>query len=152
MGPELSEPAANSKKQQLALDAGLLLLRVWAGGTMLASHGLKKMEKIFGEGPIEFADPIGVGEAASLALAVFAEVGCGFALVVGLLTRLSTFPLIVTMAVAFFVVHADDPFGRKELAFVYLLSYVAIALTGPGRFSVDAKLWPWWRARRAKQA
>ncbi len=39
--------------------------------------------------------------------------------------------------VAFFMVHAGDPFGKKELAFVYLVIFTALALTGPGRFSLD---------------
>lgn len=115
---------------------GLLLLRLVLGGAMIYAHGWGKLTN-FGTIAEGFPDPLGVGSSMSLGLAVFAEVFCAAALVVGLLTRLATIPLIVTMAVAFFVVHADDPFARKELAFVYLGGYVALLFKGAGAWSID---------------
>jgi putative oxidoreductase len=41
------------------------------------------------------------------------------------------------MSVAFFIVHGQDPFNKKELAFAYLLSYLAIFFVGPGKFSIQ---------------
>lgn len=120
-------------------DAALLLLRLVFGGVMIYAHGWGKLTG-FSERAAKFADPLGVGSEASLALAVFAEVFCAAALVAGLLTRWALVPLIVTMVVAVFVVHADDPFGRKELGLVYLAAYLALFLTGPGRWSIDAWL------------
>ena len=120
-------------------DVALLLLRLVFGGVMVYAHGWGKLTG-FAERAAKFADPLGVGSEASLALAVFAEVFCAAALVAGLLTRWVLVPLGVTMVVAVFVVHADDPFGRKELGLVYLAAYVALFLTGPGRWSVDAWL------------
>ena len=59
---------------------------------------------------------------------------------IGLKTRLASVPLIVTMIVAAFIVHAGDPFAKKELALVYLVGFLAIFFTGPGEYSVDARL------------
>jgi putative oxidoreductase len=42
------------------------------------------------------------------------------------------------MAVAAFIVHGGDPWGEKELAYIYLAGYLTLLLTGPGKFSVDA--------------
>jgi putative oxidoreductase len=123
-------------------DLGLLLMRVGFAGTMALGHGLGKLTG-FGERVSQFPDPLGLGSPLNLALPVFAEFFCGIAIVLGLLTRWATIPMIVTMAVAFFIFHGDDPFGDKELAFVYLVGFVAIWLTGPGRFSLDA-----WLGRR----
>lgn len=119
--------------------AGLFVLRVVFGGTMVYAHGWGKLTG-FSERAAGFPDPFGIGSPLSAGLAVFAEVFCSLALVLGLFTRLASIPLIVTMATAFFVIHADDPFGRKELAFVYLAAYLVIFAKGAGAWSVDALL------------
>lgn len=104
---------------------------------MLVNHGWGKLMRFFGDDPIKFADPIGIGENASLVLATFAEVLCAVLIIVGLFTRLATIPLIVTMAVAIFFVHLSDPFKQMESAIVFLSGYLAIAALGSGRFSID---------------
>ncbi|MFN7144878.1 MAG: DoxX family protein [Myxococcota bacterium] len=120
-------------------DLGLLVLRLYAGGTMLLAHGWGKLTN-FSEYAGGFPDPFGVGSSASLGLAVFAEVACAAAIAVGAFTRWAAVPLVVTMVVAGFVIHGDDPWSKKELAFTYLAMYVAVLLLGPGRHSVDARL------------
>lgn len=116
---------------------GLLLLRLVGGGTMLIAHGLPKFMKLWHGDTVGFIDPLGVGDSVSLALAVFAEVICAFLVTIGLKTRLAVIPLIITMVVAFFVIHSSDPFMQKELAFIYLAIYLTIFMTGPGWYSVD---------------
>jgi len=118
------------------INFALFLLRISAGVFML-THGLGKFSKLFGDNPIKFADPIGLGETASLSLAVFAEVFCSVFLIFGIATRLSAIPLLITMSVAFFIVHADDSFGRKELPLVYIIIYLTLLITGAGKFSID---------------
>jgi putative oxidoreductase len=120
------------------IDISLLLLRLTFGGLMLINHGWGKMLKLFGDDPIQFADPIGIGATPSLALAVFAEVLCAALLIIGLFTRLSVIPLIITMFVAAFVVHISDPFPKMESALLYLIPYIVLLLLGAGRFSLDA--------------
>ena len=114
----------------------LLLLRIVAGIFML-THGIGKLTMLFGDGPIQFADPIGIGENTSLVLAVFAEVFCSILLIFGLATRFAVIPLLATMLVAAFVVHASDGFGRKELPLLYALIYLAITIVGAGKISLD---------------
>lgn len=115
-----------------------LILRIGFGGFML-SHGIPKMMKLFAGGEIQFADPIGLGATASLALTVFAEVICAVMIIVGFKTKWATIPLIFTMLVAAFVVHADDPFGKKEFELLYALGYLVISLLGAGKYSLDKK-------------
>ncbi len=117
------------------VNIGLLILRLSAGGFML-SHGYPKLQRLLA-GDMGFGDPLGLGSEVSLILAVFAEFFCSILLMLGLGTRLATLPLIVTMAVAAFIAHGSDPFGRKELALMYLVSYVVILLNGAGKFSLD---------------
>lgn len=122
------------------LDISLLLLRLTFGSLMLIQHGWGKMMKFFADDPIKFADPIGVGVVPSLGLAVFAEVICAALLIIGLYTRLAAVPLIITMLVAVFIVHAGDPLGKLELGIVYLVPYIILAMLGAGKYSLDAQL------------
>jgi len=114
---------------------GLLVLRAAFGGFMLV-HGWQKLSN-FSDMSDKFPDPLGMGSTLSLTAAVGAEVGCSVLLILGLCTRLAAIPLAFTMVIALFVIHADDPWQRKELAAVYLAAYVVILLTGPGRFALD---------------
>ena len=118
-------------------DINSLILRLTLGLSMFYGHGIGKWQVLFGDGEIKFADPLGVGMMFSLVLAVFAEVICSLLLAAGLLTRLALIPLIVTMAVATFIVHAGHDFGKVEMPLIYLVGYVAILFIGPGRLSLD---------------
>lgn len=120
------------------LNVGILFLRIVFGFTMI-THGWAKFVN-FTMLSVTFPDPIGVGSTLSLALVVFAELFASILLVIGLGTRLALIPMIVNMLVAFFIVHANDPFANKELAFLYLAVYIALLIMGPGKFSLDAKL------------
>ncbi len=125
-------------------DIALLALRIYGGLYMLLGHGLPKISRLSAD-PIQFADPLGLGPALSLYFAVFAEVVCALFVTLGLLTRWASIPLAATMAVAAFIVHAADPWSRKELAISYLCVYVALYFLGGGRFGLD----PYLRRYRA---
>lgn len=114
----------------------MLLLRLVFGGFMIAGHGWRKMVRFSDIAP-DFYNFLGLGGGVSLGLTVFAEVACAALLIAGLTTRLAAIPLIITMAVAFFLVHSDDPVLDREMAMLYLVVYVVIYLIGPGRFSID---------------
>jgi len=117
-------------------DLGLLILRLMAGGMML-THGIPKIGRLLGEGPVKFADPFGLGPEISLAMAIFSEVICAILIMIGYKTRLATIPLMVTMLVAAFYAHWDDPFGDKELPLVYFTTYLGILISGGGKYAVD---------------
>ncbi|MAN60218.1 MAG: DoxX family protein [Flavobacteriaceae bacterium] len=115
--------------------AGLLLLRLGFSGLML-THGLPKLLRAL-QGNLEFGDPLGLGPTLSLLLVIIGEVICPLLIIVGWKTRWAAIPTIITMAVAAFVVHGNDPFGQKEKALLYLVAFIVIALVGPGRYSFD---------------
>jgi putative oxidoreductase len=120
------------KRQDLAL----LLVRLLAGGMML-THGIPKIGRFFGEGPVQFADPFGLGPEISLGLAIFAEVACAILVMIGFKTRWATIPLMITMLVAAFYAHAADPFGKKELSLLFFTLFLSLLISGGGRYSVD---------------
>lgn len=123
-------------EQQLS-SIGLLLLRVSAGSMMLFAHGWGKLLS-YGEKSAMFPDPLGVGSPLSMGLAIGAEVFCAAAVILGFATRLASIPLIITMLVAAFVIHADDPWSKKEFALMHLLPYLTLLFTGAGAYSLDA--------------
>lgn len=118
------------------INLALLVLRI-AIGCMMLVHGLPKLHTLMGEGPIQFADPIGAGVIPSLILAVFAEVFCSILVILGFGTRLAVIPLMVTMLVAIFLIHVPDGFQKQEVPGLYLLVYFFLFLAGSGKFSVD---------------
>ena len=117
-------------------DFALLLFRLAIGGMMLV-HGIPKLLQLFSGEEIVFANPLMIGDTASLALAVFAEVICSVLIILGLGTRLAVIPLIITMAVATLVVHATDGFQAQELGLLYLICYLVLFYTGSGKYSLD---------------
>ena len=116
-------------------DLGLLVLRVAFAAALIGAHGWGKMMNLVQGGGAGFPDPFGVGGVVSLALAVFAEVVCGIALILGIGGRIPAAILAVFFLVAFFMIHGGDPFAERELAFVYLMAFVTLVLTAPGRYS-----------------
>ena len=116
---------------------GLLVLRLVFSLSMLFAHGWGKLMR-FGADEIKFSDPLGIGVIPSLILATFAEVFCSIFVALGLFTRETLIPLIITMAVALFIVHSDDPFGKQEKALLFLTGFVALFFTGPGKYSLDS--------------
>lgn len=126
----------NTNFNHSALNLMFLLLRVAIGGFML-THGYGKLQSALAGGEIQFMDPFGFGQAASLYLAVFAEFFCSILLILGLATRLATIPLIITMLVAILIAHGSDPFEKKELALHYFVVYFVILICGAGKYSLD---------------
>jgi len=125
----------NTAHSQLT-DWGLLVLRI-STGVLMITHGLPKLtnfNQIVSDG--QFI-PVLESVALGLALTVMAEFFMSLFLIAGLFTRLSIVPLIITMLVAVFVAHANDPFAVKEHALLFLFPYLTLLLAGPGRFSVD---------------
>lgn len=112
---------------------------------MFLTHGLKKWEA-FETLQNNFPDPIGIGSHFSLMLAIFAEVYCSIALVLGFLHRLILLPMISTMIVAICFIHNGHPFAESELAFAYLLVFVAIYILGVGKYSADYWMMRFYKA------
>lgn len=124
-------------KNSLKNDVGLALLRILPS-VMLLTHGIPKFQKLI-SGNFEFGDPIGIGPAPSLFLAVLGEFLCPILIILGYKTRWAAVPPAIVMLVAATVVHSADPFSVKEKALLFLVIFVVIMLLGPGRYSIDKK-------------
>jgi putative oxidoreductase len=143
--------------QNSSRDVGLLVLRAGLGGTLFA-HGAQKLFGWFGGGGISgtaaMFDSIGFKPGKVNALAAgLGEAGGGALLALGLATPAAGAAVAGTMVVASSM-HADAGFfatkGGLEYPAVLALSAAALALTGPGEFSLDRALGhrvnrPWMR-------
>jgi len=116
-------------------DIAIAFLRIVTSATML-THGIPKLMRIL-EGDLNFRDPIGLGPELSLILITFAEFFCAFLVLIGFATRLAAIPLIIGMAITYFIVHGDDPFSQSEKSFMFMYLYILIFFTGSGKYSVD---------------
>lgn len=120
-------------------DTGLLILRLGAGLFMAFGHGLGKMPP--SEGLIKGAGEMGFPLPALFAWgAAFSEFFGGLLIALGLFTRPAAFFWICTMSTAAFIRHAEDPFGSKEKALLYLTIGICLALTGCGKYSLSRLL------------
>ena len=126
-------------------DLGLLALRLVLGAVFLA-HGAQKAFGAFGgpgfEGATGFIGSMGFRPARFwTALAVGGELAAGFLFLLGLLTPLAGLLVLATMAVAIAKVHAPKGFfvqdGGYEYNLVLIVTALAVAAIGPGRFSLD---------------
>lgn len=122
-----------------AANAGLALLRIFAGVSLALAHGIGKIPPgegiITGTANLGFPMPTLFASAAGLS-----EFLGGIFLALGLFTRLSGFFIAFTMFVAAFGAHAADPYGKKELALMYMFVGLAFAIKGAGDWSIDSFL------------
>jgi putative oxidoreductase len=124
----------------------ILLIRILAGWVFL-SEGIQKFL---------FPDSLGVGRFIKIGIpwpqvmAPFVgvvEIVCGTLLLIGLLTRLATIPLLIDICVAFYstklVTLAKNGIwsmlheGRTDLSM--LLALIFLLIVGPGMLSLDAR-------------
>jgi putative oxidoreductase len=118
-----------------SIDAGLFLLRLFS--LFLMYHGYDKAIH-FTEKASYWPDPFHIGGTASLSLTIFAELICPIFIVMGFLMRVALIPAIVNMIFAIFIGHVGQPFIEREHAFSFLIPFVVLFLSGPGKYSVDA--------------
>lgn len=117
-----------------------LLLGRLAVGLVFLSTGWGKVHNV--EKVTEFFVSLHVPAPGFNAVLVgWSELLCGAALVLGVLTRLATIPLIVTMIVAILTAKRGDIHGFFDLVafeeFTYLLVLTMIAVLGPGSIAID---------------
>ena len=128
-------------------DAGLLVLRVGVGGVLIA-HGTQKLFGWFGghglEGTAGAFESMGFTPGRPSALAAgLGETGGGALIALGLATPVAGAAAAGTM-IAATAVHAPAGFFAQQGGFEYpallTVSTAALALTGPGGWSLDKVL------------
>jgi putative oxidoreductase len=154
-------PAARLGNTAFATSLALLVLRLALGWTFIF-HGAQKVFGIWGgkgmepfaEGLAKMGLPGFLPPMAWAYMAAYGELLGGVMILLGLLARLGTLPIIVTMIIAIAKVHGKNGFsgwseewhGRQILHVGYeynvILTAMAVAIlvAGPGLLSLDALL------------
>ncbi|WP_420081585.1 DoxX family protein [Streptomyces sp. JL4002] len=137
------------------MDTGLLILRLLAG-LLIAGHGVQKVSFRLGGsglagGTEEFRHDGFRGGALTALAAGAGQIGSGLLLAVGALTPLAAAGAIGVMTVALTVKWPNGLWVQKdgyEYPLVLVVIAAVLALTGPGRHSLDRALgllpWPSW--------
>lgn len=124
--------SASPELRQKLSSLGLFIMRAGLSIGMW-THGWPKLVNYAERAP-SFVNPFGIGSEATLVLAILAELLGSIALTIGLFSRLSAAALAFSMAIAAYY------FGH-ELAYIYMLAYIGLIFTGPGRYSIDQMIY-----------
>jgi putative oxidoreductase len=132
-------------KEVIAVDTGLLLLRLLIG-VLMAAHGAQKLFGWFSghglRGTADFLESLGWRPGRTFAMLLGgAELAGGLALAFGAGTPVAAGVLIAVLANAAWTVHRPNGLwntaGGYEYPMVLAGGALALALTGAGRFSID---------------
>jgi putative oxidoreductase len=135
-----------SKTEQSSSSLPLRLI----AGIIFTAHGAQKLFAWFGgyglEGTGQWMDSIGLAPGLIMALlAGSAEFFGGLLLILGFLTRPTSFVLAVTMIVAIFSVHINNGLFMSNNGYEFGLALIAITIAlliqGAGKYSVDSVLY-----------
>lgn len=121
----------NSTAVPATLAWGLLFMRISVAVLLLSVHGLPKLLHWSLEVQ-RIEDPFGLGAGLTLGLAVFAEVVCPLLLILGLYARLACLPVLAVLVVAVAVVHPEWTLEQGQFAWLLIILFAGLALTGPG--------------------
>ena len=122
---------------------GLLILRLVFGFVMIM-HGTQKAFEWTPAGTTASFEQLGIPMAAAAAayFAMATELLGGIMIILGAGTRIAAAASVVSMSGALFFVHLAAGFSASKGGYEYVLTLAAVAaalaLTGAGKFSIDA--------------
>ena len=127
-----------------SMDAGLLFLRISVGLSLFLKHGYEKIFNFHQMAPT-FSDPMHIGSRTSLFMAMISDGVCSWLIIFGLGTRWAALYSFIVVFVAWsmrdhFLYFGHLTADHGELSLLYLVSFIAIFIAGPGRYSVDRVL------------
>ncbi len=132
----------------MSISFGLLVLRLVVGLT-IAAHGSQKLFGVWGGSGMncwtQVVQRLRMRPARPLAwIAAVSEFGGGLLLALGLLSPLGSLAIIGAMLVAIATVHLSKGFWVTKGGFEFNLTLIgasaALAITGPGAYSLDSAL------------
>jgi len=115
-------------------DYGLLPIRIIAGLTLIA-HGLPKFFDV--SGGYGFFESVNLPPELFVPIALLEVVG-GFAILLGILTRIASALLIIEMLGAILMVKLSKGFiGGYEFELLLISIFISLVILGPGKISIE---------------
>jgi putative oxidoreductase len=124
------------------VNAGLLFLRAAAGMILIVTQGGDRIKILLGSDPLEFANHPGIGAEAGFILVTLTELVCASMVILGIFCRLNCIPLIIYLG---WTILGNGPAGVPgpgERALLFLVIYITLFITGPGRYNLRRLLLP----------
>ncbi len=116
------------------LPIGIDIIRMITGAIII-SFGLELFNTEQMAGYEEWLTDVGVPASSVMSrVGKLAELICGIGLTLGLFTRLSSIPLIITMVVVNFIMLDGNPISQP---FYLLLLFAVFVFVGSGKLSID---------------
>lgn len=135
----------NAKFLPTSADAGLLLLRIGTGLILFMRHGWEKVSTLSLTNP-NFPALLGLGHNGTWILAMLSDGVFSLLLIIGVGTRWIALYSFTEIFIAWAMVHHFTFLGKSagadhgELIALYLSAFLALMVSGAGRYSVDAML------------
>jgi putative oxidoreductase len=124
---------------QWRVNVGLLFLRVAASTLVMVVHGLPKVVH-YTQQAATIEDPFHLGKTVSILFAILAEFVCPPLIMLGVCTRLACLPILAVVAIALVVVHREWTLAEGQFAWMLLILFGTIAITGPGELAPRFKV------------
>lgn len=136
----LKSPRVNRPLPTGSIDLALLILRLW-GGLLLFLHGYAKVTH-FSQMSAHFPNPIHIGPLPTLLFAILSDAVCSLLVAIGLGTRYAALIVVINVGAAFTLVHHMKLVGQGngELPLLFFGIFLALVITGAGRYSVDGAI------------
>lgn len=117
-------------------DVAVLFFRIAISCELIYAHGLKKIG--IGTALAEVVpNPLGLPDALNQAFATAANLVMPIFIILGLMTRIATLPILAVTLTGYFILHFNDPALVKDVPLIYSLCFLLICFTGAGSFSLD---------------
>lgn len=119
------------------------MLRIYVGAAVLTAHGWPKLQEMLGGGGHfpGLVESLGLPFPTLFAwLAALSQVVGSLLVIFGLWTRPAALAVGFTIAYGVLSVHWGDGFQGMELGLTYSVLLAAIAVSGPGRISLDGAM------------
>lgn len=121
-------------------DKATLFLRLFIGAVLFTEAITKSQQYPWLEG--EYPTLWGLSGADIVSLAGVVEAIAGVMITIGLLTRITAGAMAVVMLGAAFLFFPHQTFDQAELKVIYAGIYITLAISGGGRYSLDALIFP----------
>jgi putative oxidoreductase len=121
------------------VSVGLLLLR-FLGGTFLITGRLRDWTAMIDSHRVLESARYGFGGEFNWFLTLLSEGLCSVLVIFGVFTKFTTVPPTVAMIVAGLAMSGGTAWSVREYYFLLALPFFVLSFTGPGEYSLDARI------------